>query len=88
MRFLENFSNRYPDENQVRFWEEYLDKSYKFTDTQFGKMVQIDDKSYFLKNKGDITDRLFNAISLTVSSKPHEASLRRAIKNWTNKVNI
>jgi hypothetical protein len=89
MKFLESFLDRYPDENQVKYWEEYLDKNYQnFSDTQFGRMIKIDDKSYFLNNKGDITNRIFYDVKLNYSGSIHQSSLRRAIKNWIDRNNI
>jgi hypothetical protein len=89
MKFLESFEDRYPDDNQIKYWEEYLDKNYNnFSDTQFGRMLQIDDKSYFIKNKGDIINRIFYEIKSKLSMNIHDASLRRAIKNWIDRNNI
>jgi hypothetical protein len=89
MKFLENFEERYPDDDQVKYWEEYLDKKYtNFSNTQFGRMIQIDDKSYFLKNKVDIKNRIFYDIKHNSSMDIHEGSLRRAIKNWIDRNNI
>jgi hypothetical protein len=89
MRFLESFSDRNPIDSQVKMWEEYLNKNYKnFSDTEFGKMIAVGDKSYFLKDKGQLVDRIFLDIKNSIKGKIHEGSLRKAIKNWINKVNI
>lgn len=89
MKFLESFSDRNPVENQVKMWEEYLLNNYtKFQDTEFGKMVAVDDRSYFLKDKSQLTNKIFLDIQNSVKGKIHEGSLRKAIKNWINKVNI
>lgn len=86
MRYLESFYDRTPIDNDVIMWEEYLSKNYSnFSDTNFGKMIAIDDKSYFLKNKSDITNRIFFDIKNSTNLKIHEPSLRRAIKNWIDK---
>lgn len=89
MKFLENFSERYPDDTEVNFWEEYIQRKYgdRIFDTEFGKMVQVDDKSYFLNQKSEIVDRIFYDVK-RVSRVIHEPSLRRAIKNWIDKTNI
>ena len=89
MKFLETFSERYPTEDDVKFWEDYLDQNYtKFSNTEFGKMIQIDDKSYFLRNKREVTDRLFWDIKYSFNQQIYQPSLRRAIKNWIDRNNI
>lgn len=89
MKFLENFSDREPIESQVKMWEVYLDDNYKrFYDTEFGKRVVVDDKSYFLKDKSELSDQIVLDIKNSVKGKIHEGSLRRAIKNWINRNNI
>lgn len=89
MKFLENFSDRNPNKNEVKIWEDYLDINYTiFSDTEFGKMVTVDDKSYFLKDKSSLTDKIFLDVKELVKGKIHDPSLRRAIKNWIDKVNI
>lgn len=89
MKFLENFSDREPIESQVKMWEVYLDDNYKrFYDTEFGKRVAVDDKSYFLKDKSELADQIVIDIKNSVKGKIHEGSLRRAIKNWINRNNI
>ena len=89
MKFLESFSDREPIESQVKMWEVYLDENYKrFYDTDFGKRVAVDDKSYFLKDKSKLADQIVIDIKNSVKGKIHEGSLRRAIKNWINRNNI
>jgi hypothetical protein len=89
MKFLESFSDREPIESQVKMWEEYLDENYKrFYDTEFGKRVAVDDKSYYLKDKSQLTDQIVIDIKNSVKGKIHEGSLRRAIKNWIDRNNI
>lgn len=89
MKFLESFSDRNPDDKQVKMWEDYLDKNYtNFYDTEFGKMIMVDDKSYFLKDKGELTNRIFFDIKNVIEANLHEPSLRKAIKNWIDRLNI
>lgn len=89
MRYLESFSDRYPIDSEVSMWQTYLDDNYnRFSETEFGKMVAVDDKSYFLKDKSQLTDRIFFDVKNTVKGKLHEPSLRRAIKNWIDRNNI
>ena len=89
MKFLESFSDRNPVDNQVKMWVDYLDENYKnFFNTEFGKMVAVGDKSFFTKNKRQLTDEIFLDIKNNVKGKISDASLRKAIKNWINKVNI
>ena len=57
MKFIESFSDREPIESQVKMWEDYLGENYKrFYNTEFGKRVAVDDKSYFLKDKSILTN--------------------------------
>lgn len=89
MKFLESFSDREPIESQVKMWEEYLGENYKrFYNTEFGKRVAVDDKSYYLKHKSQLTDQIVIDIKNSVKGKIHEGSLRRAIKNWIDRNNI
>jgi len=89
MKFLESFSDREPIESQVKMWEVYLDDNYKrFYDTEFGKRIAFGDKSYFLKDKSELSDQMVLDIKNSVKGKIHEGSLRRAIKNWINRNNI
>jgi hypothetical protein len=85
MKFLENYSEWYPNEEEVKKCEEYLDETYKrFTDTEFGKMILVDDKSYFLNNKGELTDRIYYDI-INKDINFSKSSLRKAIKNWIDR---
>lgn len=89
MKFLESFSDKFPVDSQVKMWEEYLDDNYKrFYDTEFGKRIAVGDKSYYLKDKSLLFDQLVLDIKNSVKGKIHKGSLRKAIKNWINKVNI
>lgn len=89
MKFLESFSDRLPIDKQVEMWEKYLQENYnRFYDTEFGKRLAVDDKSYFLKDKSQLTDMLVIDIKNTVKGKIHEGSLRKAIKNWIDRNNI
>jgi hypothetical protein len=85
MKFLENYSEWYPNEEEVKKCEEYLDENYKrFTDTEFGKMILVDDKSYFLNNKSELTDRIYyDVINKDINFS--KSSLRKAIKNWIDR---
>ena len=88
MRYLESFQDKQPDKSTVDMWQNYIEQQYsdKIFDTEFGKMVQIDDKTYFLNNKTDVVNRMFFEISNNIRGKIHEPSLRRAIKNWINNI--
>lgn len=89
MKFLESFSDREPIESQVKMWEDHLDENYKsFFDTEFGKRVAVGDKSYYLKDKSELTNQIVIDIKNSVKGKIHEGSLRRAIKNWIDRNNI
>lgn len=98
LKYLESFSKRrleltpedwQPKPAEVKIWEDYLDKNYtNFSKNEFGKMIQIDDKSYFMNNKGDISTRIFRHITDNVRGKIHTPSLKRAIKNWIDRNNI
>jgi hypothetical protein len=85
MKFLENYSEWYPNEEEVKKYEEYLDENYRrFTDTEFGKMILVDDKSYFLNNKSELTDRIYyDVINKDINFS--KSSLRKAIKNWIDR---
>jgi hypothetical protein len=85
VKFLENYSEWYPNEEEVKKCEEYLDENYKrFTDTEFGKMILVDDKSYFLNNKSELTDRIYyDVINKDINFS--KSSLRKAIKNWIDR---
>jgi hypothetical protein len=85
MKFLENYSEWYPNEEEVKKCEEYLDENYKrFTNTEFGKMILVDDKSYFLNNKSELTDRIYyDVINKDINFS--KSSLRKAIKNWIDR---
>jgi hypothetical protein len=85
MKFLENYSEWYPNEEEVKKCEDYLDENYKrFTDTEFGKMILVDDKSYFLNNKSELTDRIYyDVINKDINFS--KSSLRKAIKNWIDR---
>jgi hypothetical protein len=90
MKFLENWSNWDPNPEEVKKWEDYLDKEWsnKIHDTPFGRRIQIDDKSYTLTNKGEVTNRLYWEIiySENLSEEEVKPSLRRAIKNFIDKI--
>jgi len=89
MKFLESFSDKFPIDLQVKMWKDYLIKNYtNFSDTEFGKMVAVDDKSYFLKDKSQLTDKIYLDIKEKIKGKLHEGSLRKAIKNWIDEFNI
>ena len=85
MKFLENYSEWYPNEEEVKKCEEYLDENYKrFTDTELGKMILVDDKSYFLNNKSELTDRIYYDV-INKDTNFSKSSLRKAIKNWIDR---
>jgi hypothetical protein len=85
MKFLENYSEWYPNVEEVKKCEEYLDENYKrFTNTEFGKMILVDDKSYFLNNKSELTDRIYYDV-INKDTNFSKSSLRKAIKNWIDR---
>ena len=71
MRYLESFQDKQPDKSAVDMWQNYIEQQYsdKIFDTEFGKMVQIDDKTYFLNNKTDVVNRMFFEISNNIRVK-------------------
>jgi hypothetical protein len=89
MKFLENWSKWEPIPEETKKWEEYLENNWgdKIYQTKFGKMIQIDDKSYHLNNKGDIKERLYWTIVNSGFLNISPPSLRRAIKNFIDNNN-
>lgn len=89
MKYLKEYSEYQPEENQVSRWIEYIEENYQIKTEKEDKFIMIDDKPFYLTgfmfNKGRITNSLFwDIISSKKESKIHEPSLRKAIREWIN----
>lgn len=86
MNYLKLFENFEPQQDQVKYWLNYLDKNYPITDYHNMKMIDISGKGRYISGplmvKSTLKQQIFNDIVSDNKENIHEPSLRRAISTW------
>jgi len=86
MNYLKLFENFEPQQDQVKYWLNYLDENYPITDYHNMKMINISGKGRYISgpylNKSTLKQQIFNDIVSDNKENIHEPSLRRAISTW------
>jgi hypothetical protein len=92
MNIIKEFSEYFPKKDLVsKYKEEISDKYEVIFDKMSGyKLVLIDDKIHYLTGPFRYKNKLMNRIyfDLNDSGTYHEASLRKAIKEWVSENTI
>jgi hypothetical protein len=90
LKFYESYkSDIHPIEYEVKKWEDYLSNEYEIKEYSGYKIILIDDKIFYLNGpfarKNNTVQKIFNDISYKIEDI-HKPSLRKAIKNWLNRM--